>query len=90
MRNFIDIDHVHSRAIAREIGERLGTSLKLEPELASLKIQIGSGNWRNSHRPSFPIWSIKRAGRAKDGSAEQGASNAIGATPCFKDFERVW
>jgi hypothetical protein len=41
MRNFIDIDHVHSRAIAQEIGERLGTSLKPEPVLpASLKIQI--------------------------------------------------
>jgi len=41
MRNRIDIDHVHSQAIVREIGERLRASLKLEPELpASLKMQI--------------------------------------------------
>jgi hypothetical protein len=41
VRNFIDIDPVHSRAIAQEIGERLDMSLKPEPELpASLKIQI--------------------------------------------------
>ncbi|MCA6104886.1 hypothetical protein [Bradyrhizobium australafricanum] len=41
MRNRIDIDHVHSRALVREIGERLRASLKPEPELpASLKMQI--------------------------------------------------
>jgi hypothetical protein len=41
MQKFIDIDHVHCRAIVREIGERLRTSLKSEPELPpSLKIQI--------------------------------------------------
>jgi hypothetical protein len=41
MRNRIDIDHIHSRAIVREIGERLGAALKPEPELpASLKAQI--------------------------------------------------
>jgi hypothetical protein len=41
MRNSIDIDRVHSWAIVREIGERLRTSLKSEPELpASLKMQI--------------------------------------------------
>jgi hypothetical protein len=38
MRNRIDIDHIHSRAIVREIGERLRASLKPEPELpASLR-----------------------------------------------------
>jgi hypothetical protein len=37
----IDIDHKHSRAIVREIGERLRASLKQEPELpASLRTQI--------------------------------------------------
>jgi len=41
MRNGIDIDHIHSRAIVREIGERLRASLKPEPELpASLRAQI--------------------------------------------------
>jgi hypothetical protein len=41
MRTSIDIDHVHSRAIVREIGERLRMSLASEPELpASLKMQI--------------------------------------------------
>jgi hypothetical protein len=33
MLNRIDIDHTHSRAIVREIGERLQASLKPEPEL---------------------------------------------------------
>jgi hypothetical protein len=41
MRSRVDIDYVHSRAIVREIGERLRTSLKPEPELpANLKMQI--------------------------------------------------
>jgi hypothetical protein len=41
MPNRINIDHAHSRAIVREIGERLGASLKPEPELpASLRAQI--------------------------------------------------
>jgi hypothetical protein len=33
MHNRIDIDHRHSLAISREIGERLQASLKVEPEL---------------------------------------------------------
>ena len=41
MRNNVDIDHAHSRAITREIGERLHASLRQKPELpASLKMQI--------------------------------------------------
>jgi hypothetical protein len=41
MRNRIDIDYVHSRAIVREIGERLRAALKPEPDLpARLKMQI--------------------------------------------------
>ena len=41
MRNHIDIDPTHSRAIAQEIGERLRTSLSVEPELPdSLRMQI--------------------------------------------------
>jgi len=41
MSNRIEIDHKHSRAIVREIGERLRASLKPEPELPpSLRTQI--------------------------------------------------
>lgn len=41
MRNPIEIDYSHSRAILQEIGERLRTSLKEDPELpASLRLQI--------------------------------------------------
>ncbi|WGD55043.1 hypothetical protein QA641_14735 [Bradyrhizobium sp. CB1650] len=41
MRNRIDIDHVHSRALVREIGERLRASLKPEPKLpARLEAQV--------------------------------------------------
>jgi hypothetical protein len=41
MRNTIDIDHVHSRAICREIGERLWQHLRPEPELpASMRKQV--------------------------------------------------
>ena len=41
MPHRIDIDHTNSRAIVREIGERLRASLKPEPELpASLRAQI--------------------------------------------------
>ncbi len=41
MRNPIEIDYSHSRAILQEIGERLRTSLKEDRELpASLRLQI--------------------------------------------------
>jgi hypothetical protein len=41
MRNDVDIDHTHSRAIIREIGERLRMLLLEEPELpASLRTQL--------------------------------------------------
>jgi hypothetical protein len=41
MRNRIDIDHAHSRAIAQEIGERLRAHLRDESEpSASLQKQI--------------------------------------------------
>jgi hypothetical protein len=41
MRNLIDIDYVHSRAILRVIGKELHASLKPEPELpAKLRTQI--------------------------------------------------
>lgn len=41
MRNPIDIDSKHSRAIVREIGERLRASFKEDQELpASFRMQI--------------------------------------------------
>ena len=41
MHNRIDIDHRHSFAISREIGERLQVSLRVEPELPpSIRNQI--------------------------------------------------
>jgi hypothetical protein len=41
MRNRIEIDYSHSRAIVQEIGERLQASLKEDRELrASLRMQI--------------------------------------------------
>jgi hypothetical protein len=41
MRNSVDIDRRHSRAIVKEIGERLRTSLKEDRELpANLQKQI--------------------------------------------------
>ncbi|MGX9431177.1 hypothetical protein [Bradyrhizobium sp. LeoA1S1] len=41
MRNQVDIDQATSRAIVREIGERLRASLKPEPELPpSVRTQI--------------------------------------------------
>ena len=41
MRNRIDIDPKHSRAIVQEIGERLRAFLKEEPELpGSLRAQL--------------------------------------------------
>jgi hypothetical protein len=41
MRNRIDIDSRHSRAIVQEIGERLAAFIKEEPDLpAGLKAQI--------------------------------------------------
>jgi len=41
MRNPIDIDHIHSRAICREIGERLQQYLRAEAELpAGMRKQV--------------------------------------------------
>jgi hypothetical protein len=41
MRNSIDIDSSHSRAIVKAIGDRLRTSLKQDPELpTNFRVQI--------------------------------------------------
>ena len=41
MRNRINIDHIHSQAISREIGQRLRASLRVDHELPpSIRNQI--------------------------------------------------
>src|SRR6266566_5063164 len=53
MRNRIDIDYSHSRAIVQEIGERLRASLEIDRELpASLRMQID--RLRQFEGPSQP------------------------------------
>jgi hypothetical protein len=59
MHNRIDIDHCHSLAISREIGERLQASLRVEAEFPP---SIGTGSngsasWTTNRRPSFRLWS---------------------------------
>ncbi len=54
MRNRIDIDHAHSRAIAQEIGERLRTSLRVDPELpANLRMQMARLRELKEQSPSI-------------------------------------
>lgn len=54
MPNRIDIDHRHSRAILREIGERLRGSLKEEPELPeNLRKQVDRLNECEDQSPSI-------------------------------------
>jgi hypothetical protein len=57
MRNRIDIDSKHSRAIVHEIGERLRTFLKDEPELpGSLRAQINRLRELEEQSPSIIRW----------------------------------
>jgi hypothetical protein len=54
MRNPIDIDHKHSRAICQEIGERLQAYLRVEPELpASPKKQVDQLHQLEGQSPSI-------------------------------------
>lgn len=54
MRNRIAIDYAHSRAILREIGERLRASLKTEPELpTNLRMQIDGLRELEEQSPSI-------------------------------------
>ena len=59
MRNPIDIDHAHSRAIRQEIGERLQQHIRVEPELpASLKKHVNrlGESGKVGTLQSFPTW----------------------------------
>jgi len=61
MRNPIEIDYSHSRAIIQEIGERLRTLLKEDRELpASLRLQID--RLRQLEGESQPNQSRRRVG----------------------------
>jgi hypothetical protein len=54
MRNRIDIDPKHSRAIVQEIGERLRALLKEEPELPGcLRAQINRLHELEGQSPSI-------------------------------------
>ena len=54
MPNRIDIDHTHSRAIVKEIGERLRAFLKEEPDVpASLRTQIDRLRESEEQSPSI-------------------------------------
>ena len=56
MRDRIDIDPKHSRAIVQEIGERLRAFLKEEPELpGSLRAQLDRlGEWEEPSPSIIP------------------------------------
>jgi hypothetical protein len=59
MRNPIDVDHTHSRAIRQEIGERLQQYMRVEPELpSSLKKHVNrlGESDKFGTLQSFPTW----------------------------------
>src|ERR1700731_4769836 len=67
MRNRIDIDPKHSRAIVQEIGERLAAFMKEEPELpASLRAQIDRLRELEEQSPSI-IPSAERRDKLRRG-----------------------
>jgi hypothetical protein len=76
MRNRIDIDSKHSRAIVQEIGERLRAFLQEEPEPPErLRAQINRLRELEEQSPSIIRWDKLRCWAALnsiDGSAEHG------------------
>ena len=61
MRNRIDIDSKHSRAIVQEIGERLRAFLKEESEPpGSLRAQINRLRELEEQSPSIIRWDKRR------------------------------
>jgi len=61
MRNRIEIDSKHSRAIVQEIGERLRAFLHEEPELpGSLRAQINRLRELDEQLPSVIRWDTLR------------------------------
>jgi hypothetical protein len=93
MRNRIDIDAKHSRAIAQEIGERLRAFLQEEPapRRALERKSTGSANWKSNHHQSFQRLSVGTSVASEPLWIAQTArliwtSNAIGEAPCLKNF----
>jgi hypothetical protein len=93
MRNRIDIDSKHSRAIVQEIGERLRAFLQEEPapRRALERISTGSANWKSSHHQSFQRLSVGPSVAIEPLWIAQTArltwtSNAIGEAPRVKNF----
>ena len=71
MRNPVEIDYSHSRAIIREIGERLRTSLKEDQELPpSLRLridrlrQLEGQSQPNVAEPMTRWWARRRSARS--------------------------
>jgi hypothetical protein len=93
MRNRIDIDSKHSRAIVQEIGERLRAFLQEEPapRRALERKSTGAANRKSSHHQSFQRLSVGTGVAIEPLWTAQAAlltwtSNAIGEAPCVKNF----
>ena len=87
MRNRIDIDSKHSRAIVQEIGEKLRAFLKEESEPSgSLRAQIDRLRELEVQTSIIPAAEPYRFGQHR-GLGRTGTSNAIGEAPCVKNCE---
>ena len=91
MRNRIDIDSKHSRAIVQEIGERLRAFLQEEPEPPeSLRTQINRLRELEEQSPSIiPRWLGQASLLSRLGQHRRSATwarNAIGEAPCVKNL----
>lgn len=74
MRNHIEIDHTHARAIYLEIGERLRASLREETELpANLGRQIDRLRELDGQAPSIAPAVERRLGNTSHRDARQGS-----------------
>jgi hypothetical protein len=72
MRNRIDIDHTHSRAIAQEIGERLRAHLRDESEpSASLQKQIDRLRELDGQLPSTMNRRLRRTSHKDAGRGDR-------------------
>ena len=91
MRNRIDIDYSHSRAIVQEIGERLRASLEIDRELpASLRMQID--RLRQSEGPSQQTLLGRRRVGGHAAHGREARRSRVGLTAMassFSEGERV-